>query len=126
MGHGADTGELGVGAVDSLTDAIWRWRLCDLSFLDYPGPPLTIFFFFFNDPGPPEISTLPLHAALPISSPTPPSRLPVSSSSPGSCAWAAPPSAAPPRPPPPTPPPPPPAATAWTPTTTSSSAPPGR
>src|SRR2546428_12364287 len=29
--------------------------------------PLTIFFFFFNDPAPPEISPLPLHDALPIS-----------------------------------------------------------
>src|SRR5256885_4038879 len=28
---------------------------------------LYFFFFFFNDPAPTEISTLPLHAALPIS-----------------------------------------------------------
>src|SRR3989338_2219290 len=31
-------------------------------------------FFFFNDAAPPEISPLPLHAALPISSPLPLSR----------------------------------------------------
>src|SRR5256886_5313600 len=32
------------------------------------------FFFFFNDPAPPEISTLPLHDALPISPPLPDGR----------------------------------------------------
>src|SRR2546421_221149 len=31
------------------------------------GRPLAFFFFFFNDPAPPEISPLPLHDALPIS-----------------------------------------------------------
>src|SRR5258707_9425576 len=29
--------------------------------------PASLDFFFFNDPAPPEISTFPLHAALPIS-----------------------------------------------------------
>src|SRR5256884_8312590 len=29
-------------------------------------PSLSFFFFFLNDPAPPEISPLPLHAALPI------------------------------------------------------------
>src|SRR2546430_5131253 len=32
-------------------------------------PPSVFLFFFFNDPAPPEIYPLPLHAALPISLP---------------------------------------------------------
>src|SRR5260221_9655827 len=36
----------------------------------------TIFFFFFNDTAPPEIYPLPLHDALPISSPAPPIAMP--------------------------------------------------
>src|SRR3954466_16432858 len=34
------------------------------------GPFYGSFFFFFNDPAPPEISPLSLHDALPISSPS--------------------------------------------------------
>src|SRR5258708_6729867 len=37
-----------------------------ISFFSIPLPPAIFFFFFFNDTAPPEISPLPLHAALPI------------------------------------------------------------
>src|SRR5260370_804136 len=38
----------------------------------YTLPTHSFFFFFFNDPAPPEFSPLPLHAPLPICSPRPP------------------------------------------------------
>src|SRR5260370_20783840 len=38
-------------------------------FLFFSLPPFLFFFFFFNDTAPPEISPLPLPAALPISDP---------------------------------------------------------
>src|SRR2546430_13880519 len=43
-------------------------------------PPNTSFFFFFSNPAPTEISTLPLHAALPIwprLDPPPPPNAPI-------------------------------------------------
>src|SRR2546430_12040069 len=50
------------------------WRSVSLLLFDIisalsfsPPTRLFIFFFFLNDTAPPEISTLPLHAALPIS-----------------------------------------------------------
>src|SRR2546430_14187359 len=47
-----------------------------LFFLTSILPLYTSFFFFFNDPAPPEISTLPLPDALPISPPSRPLILP--------------------------------------------------
>src|SRR3989441_11043854 len=58
---------LGTMLLSSLSD-MFVSVCCSLSFFHYLMHlvPCSFFFFFFNDPAPPEIYPLPLHDALPI------------------------------------------------------------